>query len=176
MNSIKINGVLSAGGKKYKQGHLYNLEVARKSGTVDTVIVLGEEGLQEGPVHIEGALKADYIHTLGVVTYIVPEKVEEGEADGYSRGEVTGILKSEPVCRKTNGGKSIASLLLKTDDGVVPVILWGVNAEKSDMYRRGDELTATGRMQSRPYTNKKGERHTAYELSASRIDFAERDE
>lgn len=174
MNRAKINGILRKGGKKYNQGHLYLLDVARKSGTVDTIMVFSDnEDLPEGPVHVEGQLKAEYIHGMGVPAFIKEEKVEPAEADGSSETTVTGTLKANPKARSTHGGKSIATVLIRTEDGTVPVLLWGGNATKAEKsLKAGDAIRATGRMQSRKFKDKKtGDERTTYELSAGTMEI-----
>lgn len=181
MNKIVVNGILKRDGKEYAAGHAYRLDVARKSGTVDSLLVLHPDNtLPEGPVAITGKLKSEYIHGLGVPAYIAPDTVTavtENEAAGVSEASVTGTLKAVPKCRKcrnTHNAKVIASILLKTEDGTIPVILWGNSAKKAeDKFRAGDTVTVTGRMQSREYSDKKGGRHTTYELSSYRVELGE---
>lgn len=187
MSEIKIKGTLKAGDKKYGPGHEYLLEVARKSGNIDTLLVLikpdGDEQIPTGPVSITGSLKAEYIHGLGVPAYIAPEHIdaiseEELKAGPVSEAVVTGRIKSDIKCRKTRGDKIIASMLLKTEDGMIPVILWGGNAKKAEAnFKAGMSVTITGRMQSREYPNPKGEgMRTTYELSAVRMEAAKEGE
>ncbi len=176
MNKIIANGILKKAEKPYDSRYLYWLEVARKSGTIDTVMVLSEDGgLMEGLVKITGALKSEYIHPVGVPVFIVPEMVEPGEekAEVSSEAVVTGTLKHNPVCRTTKKGKNVSTILLITEGGTIPVLLWNDNAKQApDKFKEGDTLTATGRLQSREYPVKDGAR-TTYELSARKIILAE---
>lgn len=171
MNDSVISGTLKKGGTDYRQGYLYILEVPRKSGAVDSLMVISKTpGLMEGPVKITGHVRSEYIHKIGVPVYIVPEKIESVEDLGESRTTVTGRLKEDPVCRHTKKGKSVSTILLVTNDGTVPVLLWGKDAEEvSEKYKGGDMLTASGRLRSREYPDKKGQTRTAYELSASKV-------
>lgn len=171
MNDSVITGILKKGDMEYPQGCLYILEVPRKSGDMDSLMVFSRTpGLMEGPVKITGHVKSEYIHKIGVPVYIVPEKIEPAEETGMSRTTVTGRLKEDPVCRHTKKGKSVSTILLVTNDGTVPVLLWGKNAEEvSEKYKGGDMLTASGRLRSREYPDKKGQTRTTYELSASRV-------
>lgn len=175
MNTITISGILKRGDRKYAQGHEYHLDVSRKSGTIDSLLVLhSDENLPEGLVTITGKLRAEYIHGLGVPAYIAPDTIEvleEQELAGQSEAIVTGVLKSDPKCRNTHTSKVIASVLLRTEEGMIPAILWGGNARKAeDNLKAGDTITVIGRLQSREYPDKKGVKHTTYELSASKVE------
>lgn len=179
MNKVEVNGMLRKGTHAYESGSLYWLDVTRKSGTVDTLMVLSpDDGLTEGSVNMSGTLKAEYINGVGVPVFIVPESVVIGKDDGHSETVVTGVLKKRPECRKTHGGKLIASILVNVDGSQVPVILWGTtarNAEKT--LNSGDMVKVSGRLQSREYTDrKKNQRHTTWELSATSIEKCGQDE
>lgn len=175
MNNCKVHGVLRKGDKKYIPGYLYWLDVTRKSGTVDTIMVISPDGnLTEGSVHIDGHVRSEYIKDFGVPTFIVPDNIEEGEADGISETTVTGRIKAKPVCRNTKRDTPVSTILLITDDGTIPVLLWNGNAKMAaSVYDAGDLVTASGRMQSREYPDKKGNIRIAYELSAKNICLAE---
>lgn len=174
MNDSVISGILKKGDKDYPQGCLYMLDVPRRSGTVDSLMVLSHTpDLMEGPVTITGHVKAEYIHKIGVPVYIVPEKIEPAEETGPSKTTVTGRLKEDPVCRKTKQGKAVSTILLVTNDGTVPVLLWGKRAETApEKFKAGDMLTASGRLQSRDYPDKKGGARTTYELSATSVELS----
>lgn len=172
MNRIRIHGILRRGDKEYVPGYLYWLDVARRSGTIDRLIVLSPDpALIEGEVYITGHLHAEYLDKVGVPVFIVPEAVEPGISDGTSRAELTGIIKADPICRFTVGAKTpIASIILKTDEGPIPVIVWGGNAKRAaERLKAGMEVRVVARLQSRMYPDKNGDEHTTYELSASQI-------
>lgn len=168
MNKISINGVLTKKDAVYNQNQAYSLSVERKSGTVDTLLVLSPDaGLLEGPVHIEGKLHAEYIHGIGVPAAIIPDTVVPGEADGSSEAEITGILKEKPKCRTTKSGLGVASIRIVTEEGTIPVLLWGGNAANAEkLFDAGDLVGAAGRLQSREYPDRQKVVHTTYELSA----------
>lgn len=174
MNEVAINGVLINEGKEYNPGHVYTLDVTRRSGVTDILLVLSPDGgLLEGEVHITGHVRAEYIRGLGVPLFIVPDSVEAGTADGASRTTVTGMLKADPVCRATKTARSIASICIRTEEGMVPAVLWGKAARDAETkYKAGDMVKVTGRLQSREYPDRKGEWHTTYELSAAGIEPA----
>lgn len=175
MNKITINGILRKGNARYNSGHVYWLDVTRKSGTVDTLLVLSpNDELIEGSVHVTGHMAAGYLKELGVPVYIVPETVEACSEGGLSEAVITGILKKDPLCRKTHSGKAITSLHIKTDKGQIPAILWGSTATDAvNTFHAGDMVTVVGRLQSREYPNKKGGNRTTYELSGNKIEACE---
>lgn len=177
MNRIRISGNLEKDGRVFDQGHLYSLRVTRKSGTTDDLLVVAGDGLPEGGVMVTGHLESSYMKGIGVPAYIVPESVEPCEVDNSSMAVFTGVLKSDPVTRRTHGGKPICPILLVSEDGQVPVLLWGDDAGAVEGYSAGDTLTVAGRLQSRGYKRKKdGSRHVTWELSASRFGEGERED
>lgn len=176
MNKIEVIGTMKDGEKDYKPGHLYLMEAPRKSGNIDTLMVLSKEKLliPEGTVKLTGHMVADYIAGIGVPVYIVPESIVQVPSEVYSEGTATGTLKADPVCRKTKKEKSICTIIIITEDGPVPTLLWGDNAsEAPGKYKAGDTLTVTGRLQSREFPGKKGGTRTTYELSARKAGFAD---
>lgn len=176
MNKIEVSGNLKKGDRKYASGYFYQLDVARRSGTVDTLMVLStDDRLMEGDVFITGHVRSEYIHGLGVPVFIVPEKVEamQDGTDGFSETVITGTLKADPACHNTRTSKVISTVLVITDEGTVPVLLWGGTAKKAaETYKAGDRIQVAGRLQSRNYPDRKGNEHTTYELSANRIEPA----
>ncbi len=169
---------LRAGIKKRCMGYIYWLDVKRTSGTIDTLLVLSRNpGLIEGTVCITGYLKSAYTGFAGVPVYIVPEQAEKIITGDISDAAVSGTLKpvteykKTPQCRYTKNGTPVVSILLVTDNGTVPVLLWDKNAKyASRNFKAGDRLMASGRMQSREYEDKNGNVHITYELSAKNIE------
>lgn len=183
MNQIKISGVLKKGDRKYPQGQLYWLDVTRRSGTVDTLMVLSaDEDLEEGEVTISGVLKSDFIYSVGVPAFIMPEIVEPGSEEGVSEAVVTGRLKKDLEVRVTGKHKDanpkkkpmdLCNVLVVTEDGQIPVLLWeGLARSAAKKFKAGDEVKVTGRLQSRSFMDRKREHHTTYELSAFAIEPA----
>lgn len=172
MTEITISGNLRRGEGEYDSGKVYWLDVARKSGTVDTLMVLSpKEDLITGDVHIKGQIKAEFIKGMGVPTFIVPESVEAGEADGVSEAVIEGTLKNVPKCRSTSKAKIITTIIIKTDEGHIPVILWGSVAKRAERsFQAGIRLKVMGRIQSREYPDRKGNKRTAYEVSATKVE------
>lgn len=179
MNNIIANGILTKGDTvrqcdmKYNEKQVYTLDVGRNSNIVDHLLVLSpDENLPEGPVQIKGKLHAEYIHYVGgVPVVIIPDVVKSSTNDRYSLVELTGILKTKPKAHNTKSGVAIASVLLDTNEGTVPVLLWGSNATKGEKnFEIGDLVKVTGRLQSREYPDKQKNIHTTYELSSRKIE------
>ena len=92
--------------------------------------------------------------------------------------DLDGYVCKEPVYRKTPLGREIADLLIAVNraygkSDYIPCITWGRNARFASTLEVGQRVQLQGRIQSREYVKKISEdnleRHTAYELSASRI-------
>lgn len=184
MNRIKASGTITRDDGTFgkESENLYWLDVRRNSGTVDRLMVFADCDVPEGEVTVDGIVKAAYRKGVGVPSFIEAASVmpaQEGE-QGLNKAYVEGVLKEDPVCREVprkDGGKPdrtgpryISSVILRTDKGPVPVVLWGSMAKKAaEELRAGDRLEAGGRMQSRRYCTKDGRRRTAYELSAASL-------
>ena len=156
---------------------------AWKSGTMDRLMVLADGIVPDGRVRIRGKVKSAYLRGAGVPTFIEAESVEpiEGSGTCVSEAVVDGMVRSDPVCRKIEArggdgsghgaGKHICTLLLQTDGGTVPAVLWGKDAESAPgRFRPGDMVRVSGRLQSRRYHTKEGGQKTAYSLSVYRIE------
>lgn len=167
MNEIKVNGLLSRDDVKYNQKWAYHLAVPRMSGTVDTLLVLSEEeNLPEGPVQVKGHMHAEYIHGLGVPITIIPDTVRKDENNGLSEASLSGSVRKLPSYRKTKSGMPVLSVMLDTEEGPMPVLLWNHNAEKAKDLQPGDMIQVSGRLQSRNYPDRKKNWHTTYEVSS----------
>lgn len=96
-----------------------------------------------------------------------------------------------PIYRCTPKGREIADILVAVNrpygkSDYIPCIVWGRNArfvgglETRERIQTGEHIQIQGRLQSREYTKKisdnEVETRTAYEVSVSRIDYAEEGE
>ena len=88
-----------------------------------------------------------------------------------------GYVCKPPIYRKTPLGREIADVLIAVNrpygkSDYIPCITWGRNARFASTLEVGQRVQLQGRIQSREYVKKISEdnleRHTAYELSASR--------
>lgn len=91
------------------------------------------------------------------------------------------ICKS-PIYRCTPKGREIADILVAVNrpygkSDYIPCIAWGRNARFAGGLEVGEHIQIRGRFQSREYTKRisdsEVETRTAYEVSVSRIDYAE---
>ena len=87
-----------------------------------------------------------------------------------------------PIYRCTPKGREIADILVAVNrpygkSDYIPCIAWGRNARFAGGLEVGERIQIQGRFQSREYTKKisdsEVETRTAYEVSVSRIDYAE---
>ena len=94
------------------------------------------------------------------------------------------ICKS-PIYRCTPKGREIADILVAVNrpygkSDYIPCIAWGRNARFAGGLEVGEHIQIQGRFQSREYTKRisdsEVETRTAYEVSVSRIDYAEEGE
>ena len=97
---------------------------------------------------------------------------------------LNGFLCKEPVYRTTPFGREITDLLIAVNraynkSDYIPCIAWGRNARFSSTLAVGDNIKIWGRIQSREYQKKIGEEETitktAYEISVSKMEIAEKD-
>lgn len=93
-----------------------------------------------------------------------------------------GRLTADPELRTTQSGKSVASFSLAVDrdfqqDGekqadFISVVAWGKTAEFIDKYFcKGRMIAVVGRIQTRTYTDKDGNKRKATEVVADKVSF-----
>lgn len=97
---------------------------------------------------------------------------------------LAGRLTADPELRRTQNGVAVASFNLAVDQdykaqngdrGVdfIPVVAWRNTAEFAEKYfEKGQMAIVSGRLTSRRYEDKNGNKRTAYEVVASNIYFA----
>ena len=97
---------------------------------------------------------------------------------------LAGRLTAEPELRRTQNGIAVASFNLavdqdyKTQNGergvdFIPIVAWRGTAEFAEKYfEKGQMAIVSGRLTSRRYEDKSGDKRTAYEVVASNIYFA----
>lgn len=95
-----------------------------------------------------------------------------------------GRLTRDPELRHTGSGISVASFTLAVDQdyksqngdrGVdfIPIVAWRNTAEFAEKYfEKGQMAIVSGRLTSRRYEDKNGNKRTAYEVAADHIYFA----
>ena len=96
-----------------------------------------------------------------------------------------GYICKPPIYRCTPKGREIADILVAVNrpygkSDYIPCIAWGRNARFAGGLEVGEHIQIQGRFQSREYTKKisdsEVETRIAYEVSVSRIDYAEEGE
>ena len=97
---------------------------------------------------------------------------------------LAGRLTADPELRRTQSGIAVASFNLAVDQdyksqngdrGVdfIPVVAWRSTAEFAEKYfEKGQMAIVSGRLTSRRYEDKNGNKRTAYEVVANSIYFA----
>lgn len=97
---------------------------------------------------------------------------------------LAGRLTADPELRRTQSGVAVASFNLavdqdyKTQNGergvdFIPIVVWRGTAEFAEKYfEKGQMAIVSGRLTSRRYEDKNGNKRTAYEVVASNIYFA----
>lgn len=103
----------------------------------------------------------------------------------HNRVSMTGRLARDPELKKSQSGKSVLSFTLAVDNsykdkagelvpGVYwhPCVAWGGPADKIAKYcRKGDRILIEGRLSTREYTDKSGERRWKTEVIVENIVF-----
>ena len=96
-----------------------------------------------------------------------------------------GFVCKRPIYRKTPLGREIADVLLAVNrpygkSDYIPCICWGRNARYADQFEVGSHIQLWGRIQSREYQKKIGEKkkkkRVAYEVSVSKMEFLDDEE
>ncbi len=97
---------------------------------------------------------------------------------------LAGRLVADPELRRTQSGIAVASFNLAVDQdykaqngerGVdfIPIVAWRGTAEFAEKYfEKGQMAIISGRLSTRRYEDKNGNKRTAYEVVASNIYFA----
>ena len=113
------------------------------------------------------------------IDVIQDEEFEENINSIY----LNGYICKQPVYRTTPFGREIADVLIAVNrsynkSDYIPCIAWGRNAKFAESLKVGDNIIVRGRVQSREYQKKISEDEietkTAYEVSVSRLEVAEK--
>lgn len=102
-----------------------------------------------------------------------------------NRADIQGRFVRDPELRRTNSGTAVASFTLAVDDdftndkgergcSFIPCVAWKQQAEFVQKYfTKGNMSIVSGRIQTRQYTDKDGNKRTATEIVADRVYFCE---
>lgn len=182
--------------------YLLYIEVLRKSGSTDTLPVIVSERLisinrldVDRTVVINGQIRSYNKHTDNeehshLILSVFAKEIDvledvEIDPDVNNAVEIVGHLCKPPIYRKTPLGREIADILVTVNrpygkSDYIPCIVWGRNAKFAGRLETGEHIQIQGRFQSREYAKKisdnEVETRTAYEVSVSKIDYAEEGE
>lgn len=182
--------------------YLFYIEVLRKSGSTDTLPVIVSERLisinrldVDRTVVIDGQIRSYNKHTDNeehshLILSVFAREIDvledvEINPDVNNAVEIVGHLCKPPIYRCTPKGREIADILVAVNrpygkSDYIPCIVWGRNAKFAGRLETGEHIQIQGRFQSREYAKKisdnEVETRTAYEVSVSKIDYAEEGE
>lgn len=173
----------------------FNLEIVRLSDSTDVLPVTISERLFESDmikigavVDITGQIRSynNFVDTENknrLVLTIFARDIEflDDDSKGTNPNEVllNGFICKAPVYRTTPFGREIADILIAVNraynkSDYIPCIAWGRNARFASKLTVGDNISLSGRMQSRNYQKKleNGDviERVAYEVSISKIE------
>ena len=94
---------------------------------------------------------------------------------------LVGRLTADPELKQTQSGISVTSFSIAVDrpgsqdtTDFIPVVAWRQTAEFVCKYfRKGQRIGLTGKLTSRKYEDRDGNKRTAYEVVADRVEFVE---
>lgn len=174
----------------------FMLDTPRLSETSDKIrITISEKFLVGGgfcvgdKVYIEGQFRSyNNFSSIGnrlILTVFVKniEVVGKDDEENINSIYLNGYICKQPVYRTTPFGREIADILIAVNrsynkSDYIPCIAWGRNAKYAENLKIGENIIIRGRIQSREYQKKVNETETetktAYEVSVSRLEMAER--
>ncbi len=189
-NSVRICG-RAAGPAEYshssrsREFYVFPLEVRRLSGSSDTLNVLvgrdmlgALEAAGDGRLCVDGELRSFNSRRAEwprlVITVFARDLAPcAGEDENTVR--LRGALCRPPTLRTTPMGRDICDVMLAVNrrygrSDYLPCILWGSLAREAALWRVGQRVELSGRIQSRSYlkqTELGEEERTAFEVSVS---------
>lgn len=167
---------------------VFPLETHRLSGAADVINVVAREQLLAGTelidaarLFVRGELRS-FNNKRGdgarlVITVFARELKFEDGAD-INRVALRGTLCKAPICRVTPMGRDICDLMLAVNrrygrSDYLPCICWGLRAREAAEWQVGDQLSLSGRIQSRQYIKlleNQTVTRTAYEVSVTELE------
>lgn len=171
-----------------------DVSVSRLSDMSDTIPLLVSERLVDVTKDYRGQIveasgqfrsynKHDGTRNKLVLSIFVRDwqLVDESEESGKTNQIfLDGFICKLPVYRKTPLGREISDLLIAVNrpygkSDYIPCIAWGRNARFASSFEVGKRIQIWGRVQSRDYVKKinevETEKHTAYEVSVSKLEY-----
>nr|DAZ48604.1 MAG TPA: Single strand binding protein [Caudoviricetes sp.] len=181
--------------------YVFMLKCSRTSGNKDTLPVMISDGLTDireikvgQVVTVSGQIRSFNRHIDDVKSKLILSvfarelKILTQDATELSFEEdintviLDGFVCKPPIYRCTPKGREIADILVAVNrpygkSDYIPCIAWGRNARFAGGLEVGEHIRIQGRFQSREYAKKISdneiETRVAYEVSVSRIDYAE---
>ncbi len=169
---------------KTEEFFTFPLEIMRLSGTSDKINIIAGKALMDTVeitdgdfVEISGELRS-YNNKSGkgsrLVITVFAKSIAITQGDYANSVTIKGILCKQPNLRKTPMGRQICDMMVAVNrkygrSDYLPCIAWGQTAAETSEMNVGDNITITGRIQSRNYIkNEDGvaTEKTAFELSA----------
>ena len=160
------------------------LEVPRLSGAVDILPVIAEEGILNSAdlgcgalFTVTGQVRSHNIRSDGrrhLLIFVFASSLVCEDGEPLNEVTVNGTICREPTYRRTPLGREICDVMLAVPRAFkradyLPCILWGKTAQEISRCHTRDNLTISGRLQSRVYTKLTetgSQERTAYEISA----------
>ena len=183
--------------------YIFMLKCSRTSGNKDTLPVMISNRLTDvreikvgQVVTVSGQIRSfnrhiDDVKSKLILSVFARELELAQDATELSFEEdintviLDGFVCKPPVYRCTPKGREIADILVAVNrpygkSDYIPCIAWGRNARFAGELEVGEHIQIQGRFQSREYAKKISdneiETRVAYEVSVSRIDYAEEGE
>lgn len=160
------------------------LNIERNSGTMDSIpVVLTEKELENEYAGKTAELKGrchGFVKDGHSAFFIRPKEIIFlDEVENENSVELTGFVCIEPVYKTTPSGRVITdtALAITRANGVsdyVFCLFWGNNAIAANKLKVGEEISVSGRIQSRDYM-KEREKRTVYELSVKNFERKKND-
>ena len=174
--------------------YIFKIRLPRLSDSIDCInVIISDRFLIDSEfdvgdkVHITGQFRSynNYSETGSrLILVLFAKSIDFADESDYYMNEIilNGYICKPPVYRTTPFGREITDILLAVNrnhnkSDYIPCIAWGRNAKYAGMLSVGDNITVTGRIQSRDYQKKISEEEvvtkTAYEVSVSKIEKLE---
>lgn len=180
--------------------YIFMLKCSRTSGNKDTLPVMISERLTDiteikvgQVVTVSGQIRSFNRHIDDVKSKLILSvfarelEILAQDATELSFEDINTVMLDAHICkppvyRCTPKGREIADILVAVSrpygkSDYIPCIAWGRNARFAGELEVGEHIQVQGRFQSREYTKKISdneiETRVAYEVSVSRIDYAE---
>ncbi len=196
-NSIFLRGRLAGPPAFSHANHgtqylLLPLSVRRLSGAEDRLNVVAARpmaenlALEEGsPLAVRGEVRT-FNNRSGVgsrlIVSVFAKQLACQEGEEENRLELSGTLCKPPSLRSTPLGRTICDMILAVNRrygraDYLPCIAWGSLAHRCGAMAVGDQLSLSGRLQSRAYTKQvdgQPQARTAFEVSIMSLDWSQR--